>query len=507
MTTVNNDDVETDFFSGDIPFHCVPKDEHYLTALDTILEKFRPPRKIRPVHFADLRLYPWKWKPSAEAPFADHARYLRILDTRYKQGIVPDRRPSFGNFKDIIFTTVRRQLHEIKEHKVNFDKYLYYFRTHAKPALVRIDEPNKVRMIFGSPKTFILAEAMFFWPLFNHYKCNSGSSPLLWGYETLNGGWLRLNAELFQSYLHRSILMIDWKRFDKYCLFSVIDDIFSGVRGYFDFTDDYIPTVTKPTHPNLRSDHADRLQRLWNWTCYARSNIPTLLPSGRLYRRLHAGVPSGLFTTNFLDSIYNGVMILTLISALGLEVNTNTFIKLMGDDSITSLPVLIPPNQHGDFIRALQAASDYYFGATISIEKSKMSNRPYGSEVLSYTNNNGFPIRDYNELLARLLFTKSKKIRPEQSMAMAIGIYYASAANCEYVRRVCKDVYDHYARQGYSPAKHGADYLFDPNLDIEIDYTHFPSPLEVQRALVDFPRRSNRLKEEYWPSWYFLDTA
>nr|WKR37730.1 putative RNA-dependent RNA polymerase [Leptosphaeria biglobosa partitivirus 4] len=517
MPVPTNDSVERDFFFGDIAPHDVPKDEHYQLALDTIVTMFRPPRKIRPVHFADLRLYPWNWHPSAEAPFSDHAKYLRMLESLYQDGTIPDRRSSFGNFKDIIFGVVRQQLHRIKHGLVDPDTYMFYFKAHARAQLSKLDaiDPDtgkpkeKVRLVFGAPKTFILAEAMFFWPLFNYYQTNIGKSPLLWGYETLNGGWLRLNEELNRSLVRGSILMIDWKQFDKHALFTVLDDINDHLRTFFDFNNGYIPTVTAPTHPNLHPDHPLWLDNLWNWTCYAFKAMPTHLPSGRVYTRLHAGIPSGAFTTNYRDSIYNGLMILTCVSSLGLPVDKDIFLKLMGDDSLTRFFVLIPTRQHQDFLDALSEKSDYYFKSAISTTKSKMCNRPYGSEVLSYFNCNGFPTRDYNELLARLLNTKSKKPTPGLTMAAAIGIYYASAGNCTYLREVCLDVFTQLKLQGYTADRSALSGYFDPNvltnLDIELDY--FPSRLDVQQRLTSLSERSKTRSENYWPSWYFQDIA
>jgi len=516
MTTTTNEDVESDFFSGDIPTRTTIKDDHYHTALDLITEFFRPPFLVRPVHFADLRLYPWNWKPSAEAPFSDSAHYLRILEDMYQKGQIPDRRPSFGNFKDLIFGVVRRQLHNIKHTLVDPDEYLFHFRTHAKPALVKIDDidentgktKNKVRMIFGAPKTFILAEAMFYWPLFNYYQTHIGASPLLWGYETLNGGWLRLNEELNRSLAKGSILMIDWKRFDKYALFDALDDLNDRTRSFFNFADGYIPTTTAPAHPNLHPNHPQWLENLWNWTHYAFKTIPTHLPSGRVYRRTCAGIPSGAFTTNYRDSQYNGLMILTCLSSLGVSVDLSTLLKLMGDDSLTRLLVMIPARQHDEFLLSLQEKATYYFGSTISVDKSKLCNRPYGSEVLSYVNNNGFPTRNYNELLARLLFTKSKRPTPGLTMAACIGIYYASAGNCTYLREVCLDVFTHYKLQGYTADKSALSGYFDPNVlvNLDVNVDHFPSRQDVQTRLTSISERSRDRAESYWPSWYFLDT-
>lgn len=45
-------------------------------------------------------------------------------------------------------------------------------------------------MVFGVPKRLILIETMFLWPLMR--KLIEEDGIILWGYETLKGGWFKL---------------------------------------------------------------------------------------------------------------------------------------------------------------------------------------------------------------------------------------------------------------------------------------------------------------------------
>lgn len=494
----------SDFFNGDIPEHKVPKDEHYLAALDFTRTAFAPPKPVRPVHLHDVQHhYPLKNKPNAEAPFSTDKYFLDKLPLNTK--------PSTGNMKPIIFDYTRRWHHEIKNGSEPHHRYFYFMLLHIKTALVTSNSPPKVRCIFGVPKPWILAHIMFFWPLFSYYKSNKGSSPLLWGYETFNGGWMRLNYELMHKYMRTSILMIDWKRFDKYAQFSVLSDLFKVQRSYLDFSRGYMPTVDYPdTETDWTTDKEQRLERLWQWTIDAFYETPVLLPDGRLFRRLHAGIPSGLYPTQYDDSQYNCVMLITILLAMDISVTRDMLIKLMGDDSLIRLLILIPPNQHQAFFEKMQYYASYYFASIISIDKSKISNTPNGAEVLSYVNHNGLPHRDPTALLAQLYHTKARKPTPGKTMASAIGIAYASCGFDRQVYYVCKDIYSYYFSLGIEPDPTGLTLaLGDDPFGLrasDISLTHFPSQHEIQANLTALDFVSDSV-ERFWPTEHFLDAA
>jgi hypothetical protein len=442
-----------------------------------------------------------KNKPNAEAPFSTDKYFLDLLP--------PETKASTGNMKPIIFDYTRRWHHEIKEGTEPAHRHYYFMILHIKTALVTSTSPPKARSIFGVPKPWIIAHIMFLWPLFAFYKRHKGITPLLWGYETFNGGWMRLNYELMHNYMRTSILMIDWKRFDKFAQFSVLEDIFSIVRKFLDFSRGYVPTTDYPdTETDWSETKAQRLQRLWQWTIDCFTNVPTLLPDGKLVRRKHAGIPSGLYPTQYFDSLYNCVMLITILYSMDIPVTKEMLIKLMGDDSLIRLLILIQPNQHADFFVSMQLKADHYFRSTISIDKSKISNHPNGAEVLSYVNHNGLPHRDPTALLAQLYHTKARKPTPGKTMASAIGIAYASCGFDKQVYYVCKDIYSYYFSLGTEPDITGLTlalgedpFGLNPH---EISVTHFPSFHEIQARLTALDFVSDSI-EAFWSSEHFLE--
>lgn len=120
---------------------------------------------------------------------------------------------------------------------------------------------------------------------------------------------------------------------------------------------------------------------------------PDLLPNGDLYQRNYAGIASGFFQTQLLDSMYNVTMLLTVLTSLG--INTDSLrIKLQGDDSIIGLLEIIPEVLHSSFMDMFAAESSKRFGAILNTKKSKMGNDLNGLPLLGFTNNHGIPTRE-----------------------------------------------------------------------------------------------------------------
>jgi hypothetical protein len=507
ISEVSNEAVTADVIRGNLPDHQVPRDDHYWNSLCKVTQTFAPSKPVQPVHFNDLRLYPWTKSTNVEAPFSHEKRYQRYKQAIFDMGLIPNLKNTFFNFQDLVFNVCAQQIHVIKNGNAfnpskggSEDGFFHYFTTHAKTALVKSDDPDKIRMVFGAPKLFLFAEAMFFWPLFSFYMNRSGPFPILWNYPILSGGWLRLNAEFQHRHYLASVLMLDFKQFDKRALFSVIKDIEDGWLTYFDLDHGY-----QPTSINTRSyANPKRLLHLWDWCCHARKHIPILLPDGRVLARLFRGVPSGAFTTQFLDSIYVGLMVCTGLSALGIDIDIWTMLKLMGDDSLARIPIFVPPSQHADFMAALSLKFLFYFDAILNVTKSKMSNRIEGAEVLSYENRNGLPYRDELEIAARLLHTKSRAPKPEHTMAQCIGLATALADPETRFYRTAHNVFTHYSKLGFKPEApevHKDEHLYGYSLP-----THsFPSPSDVISRLLSPSRRPPDIAETYWPSWFFLN--
>jgi hypothetical protein len=487
----------------DVPYHTVVKDEHYWFAVDHIIERFRPKWKIHPVHFTDLRWYPWKTDTNAERPYSIDPELREQLRLRKEAGVIRNAKPSFANLYSDIFIHARKIIHNVKENLLTHvpDN----IQLHVKPALVEAGEPEKVRTVWGIPKYFIFAEAMFFWPLFSHFF-SILQTPILWNYESLNGGWNRLNAEYHSKFGMHShpVINTDWSEFDMRVYFSVWKDILDRVKTYFCFCGQYCPTRTYP-HPTTSPD---RLERLWTWICNGYFNMLCVSPLGRVFRRLWAGMPSGIFCTQFFDSVYNGIMIITCLHALEIPIPDDFFLKLMGDDALFTIITLLPAASLTEFLVKLSVEANHRFGSKLSAEKCKTSPTINGAWVLGYQNWNGFPRRPEQELLARLLHPKSNRDMPDLLMARCIGIAYAAAGNI-HVIRICEHIFNDLKFQGYKANIKGLHGMYDP-LGIRLtaeQLTNFPSYTELVSRISKPSSRDPDVQNRYWDRTHFLFEA
>lgn len=214
----------------------------------------------------------------------------------------------------------------------------------------------------------------------------------------------------------------------------------------FDFTKGYHPTFDYPDSPTDTYD-AQRTEYLWNWMTDAITSTPLMLPDGTLIQFLHSGIYSGYFQTQLLDSIYNLVMIFTILSRLGFDLD-KVIIKVQGDDSIFMLLccfILIA----NWFLTMFKHYALYYFGAVLSDKKSEIRDSLERAEVLKYRNHNGIPYRDPIALLAQLRHPeRSDKL--QALMARAIGIAYANCGSDPRVYQICEDIYLYLANKGFT---------------------------------------------------------
>nr|UDL14390.1 MAG: putative RNA-dependent RNA polymerase [Partitiviridae sp.] len=492
---------ESFFMSYDVEPHLTIKDDKYWQAMRIATEWFRPPRLLRPVHYTDLRWYPWNLTSSCERPFKNSKYWRRTVKESFDLGLLESPKMNFHNLYNAIFEKGRQYIHNIKEGN---QVRLFNIELHQKPALVKYDDPDKVRTVFGVPKYWIFAEAMFYWPLYNQYQ-RYRCSPLLWGYETLNGGWARLNDEFYsldQSY--SPIINLDWSGFDTHLYFDVISDIRENILSYFDLENGYIPTkeyVKTTTNPN-------RLLNLWNWHQTALEKTLCVSPTGRVFARKYAGMPSGIFTTQYIDSFYNLLMILTTMLALKLPILPKHFIKVMGDDALIGFIGVRKSEDYSSFIEAFSSETKRRFGAVLNAEKCHVSQNIQNAKVLGYSNFNGYPQRDRTQLLAQLLHSKHAADNFERLKARSVGIYYASAGD-PVVRRVCKDIFDFLDYNGIRANRNEFRNLFDPEtaMNLRFDPDYFPTPTEAICRLMRPSRRSEEVDRLYWNRDHFIDEA
>nr|BBA66577.1 RNA-dependent RNA polymerase [Pear alphapartitivirus] len=506
--------------------HHVPKDEHYYRAIEHVRKLFSPEKKLRPVHFADLRHYPWQLSSNIGAPFASSKEWQSYVSDKFAKGHtatevrdlfkeahgiplepeVIDRRMTKRNLYNEMFLINRKNIHLIKDGRKTNDHghdLRYWNTAFARQHLVEENDPDKVRLVFGAPSTLLMAELMFIWPLQVSLLSRGPESPMLWGYETITGGWSRLHTWANQALPRfESVVTLDWSRFDKDARHTVIQDIHTLVmRPMFDFENGYHPTKFYPETPGT---NPTRLENLWNWMTNAILTTPLILPDGQVLKFVHSGIYSGYFQTQILDSMYNCVMIFTILSRMGFDID-KVAIKVQGDDSIFLLLAHYITIKDS-FLPFFTTYAQHYFGSTVNIRKSEVLPSLEGAEVLKYRNHGTMPKRDELQLLAMLRHPE-RTSSLSSLMARAIGVAYANCGNYTRVYQICEDVYNFLAEGGFTPDPFGLPggiryrQNYVPSY-VQIDIGQFPTYFDTVRHLQD-PQRII-LTDKHWPGSHFI---
>ncbi|CAG9765738.1 unnamed protein product [Ceutorhynchus assimilis] len=224
------------------------RDKHYTKALAEVTKMFRPPIKYRPVSFPDLRYYPWTLPTSAEAPYTNDSYWkadVKKIRSRKNKLTMEDFHFITYMYNEI-FIHNRTNVHRIEDGiytDIHGNDLKYHNQAHARSHFVKAEGDDKIRMVFGVPKLLIQVETMFLWPLVNDLVNRDG--PMLWGYETLKGGWYKMYQYMSDLPTPQTYLALDWKQFDKRAEFGVIDDL-HDIESYIDFENGYMPTIDYP---------------------------------------------------------------------------------------------------------------------------------------------------------------------------------------------------------------------------------------------------------------------
>lgn len=485
-----------DFMRCNVPRHPVLKDNTYQSALKLVTDMFQPPNKYRPVHYLDLKLYPWTVNTSVEAPFSTDPETRRFVRSEFEVGNIPDINMNFRNLFTWVFSKNRPIVHLIKEGQAKGDKFFYWNTAHARAHLVTADDPDKIRMVHGVPKLMLQVELMLLWPYINWLR--KGHTPIAWGYETLNGGMYRIMNEASSSKItYQTWLCLDWRMFDKLTRFDIITDVHDIWRSFMDCGNGYIPTVDHRSS----STNAERILNLWNWMSRSVRFTPIRLPDGSEWKRSHATLASGLLQTQVLGSWLNAIILLSCLQEMNISVE-GIYLKVLGDDSIIGIKELIPEEQHEEFLDRLAAIASRRFGATLNTKKSRILNSLNGTNFLGYVNTNGLPMRREEALLAQLAYPE-RSWTIDKLAARAIGIAWASCGQSEVVYNICKDTFEFCVSVGASPDPTGISWMDYLNISTDIDVTQFPTQEEITNRLLS-TSTSVRNDTKFWNPDYFL---
>jgi len=549
---VSDEALIKDFERFNLPKHDIVRDTHYDRALRVTEERFRPTRTLHPVSYPDLRYYPWNLKPSAEAPWTtpkfrftpqfrnideesespklksrieklSHyiserqrisiTEYLRI---KHSEGLITESTPLFRNLYNEIFLYNRALIHQIKDGEypfwINEEPQLYHYNTlHARAHLVQQGDNDKIRCVFGAPKLLLMAENMFIYPM-QAYYLNERNTTLLWGYETIKGGWKGLYLDIMKYGIPKTCISLDWKEFDKRLSFELQTDVHTIWRKYFDFST-YSATYFYE-HPKT---DPTRIERLWNWTNYSILHSRILLPNGDLYQWKHCGFGSGYQRTQLMDSFANCVMILCCLSSMGINIEAPEFwIRVQGDDSLVTFQERIHQLLRQNFLTRLAEAALYYFNGILNATKSQISGTLNGMSVLSYMNDYGLPVRDDIMLLQHLMFPE----RPGPEEDTATSAYGLALSNCGYSERfhdLCVYLITKVEQKGKRLNPNVLQWMeragiFEPGELDDLLQHPLPTARALRAKVWRHEPRSDVYKERLWPTqpgprerFYFLE--
>lgn len=371
---------------------------------------------------------------------------------------------SKGYFYNAFWEVARTQLHKIKQSEyplpVPFDydpdpnlsdeerfaelakSLSLYIDNHATMLFTRnhISERDgnlKQRPVYAVDEMFILVEAMLTFPLL--VSARHPDSCIMYGLETIRGAMNYIDhlAKKFSSFF-----TFDWSQFDQRVP-RVITDIY-----YTDFLESlivincgYQPTWEYPTYPDLEED--GMFKRLDNLLYFLRiwyNNMTFVSADGFAYRRTTAGVPSGLFNTQYLDSFSNLFIIIDAFIEFGLSDDEIDEILLfvMGDDN-SGMTNWSLERLHS-FATFFEEYALHRYNMVLSTKKSVLTELRSKIEMLSYTCNYGMAKRAIPKLVAQLCYPE-RGPKDKFTSYRAIGMAWAAAGEDPTFHEFCKDVF------------------------------------------------------------------
>ena len=232
------------------------------------------------------------------------------------------------------------------------------------------------------------------------------------------------------------------------------------------------------------------------------------MPDGKVWMRTRNGIPSGMFRTQWLDSIINGIMITTILSDAGFNIQSDLLLKVLGDDSLSVIFAFVPPVQREGLKTFIAERALIRFNAKLSLEKTEISDSLWDMEILGYRNYHGSAYRDPLKLLAQLLYPESESPTFSSLMGRCVGIAYADLGRSPRLYRVCRDIFKYLKDCGIKPDSRATTRLLSGSKFIEhrmeVDNSRFPDPIEIQKYTRIPYHRSSNDNDRYWPPEIFL---
>nr|BBU59838.1 RNA dependent RNA polymerase [Rosellinia necatrix partitivirus 15] len=374
-----------------------------------------------------------------------------------------------------------------KHFKILISKYNQFFNSYPTMLFTRnhISEREKtlkVRPVYAVDEIFIIIELMLTFPLI--VQARKPTCAIMHSMETLRGS-NHLIDQLAKSF--RSFFTIDWSGYDQRLPRPITDCFFlKFLRRKIIISHGYASTMEYPDYPELTPDAMyQRMDNLLHFLHLWYNNMTFLSADGYAYRRLYAGVPSGLYNTQFLDSFGNLYLLIDAMIEFGFtdEEIMAVILFVLGDDNsgLTSWPIA----RLLEFISFLESYCLKRWNMVLSATKSCKTTDRGNIESLGYRCNYGNPRRDIEKLVAQLCYPEHG-IKYRTMSARAIGLAYASCMQSRTFYALCKDIHatflpylDPSEREILSLRRQLSPVDTSTELELDIDFTKFPSPEDI----------------------------
>jgi hypothetical protein len=295
----------------------------------------------------------------------------------------------------------------------------------------------KQRPVYAADDLIFPIESMLTFPA--HVIARKMSCCIMYSLETIRGSNVYLDriAQFFKSFFS-----IDWSGFDQRLPWVIVILFFTEfLPRLLVVNHGYQPTYEYPSYPDLTPEKmSSRLINLINFLATWYFNLVYVTADGFAYVRRHAGVPSGILNTQFLDSFGNLFLIIDALLEFGCtpaEIDEITLF-IMGDDNSAFTHWSIFRLE--SFITFLESYALRRYNMVLSKTKSVITALRTKIETLSYQCNLGHPRRPIGKLVAQLAYPE-RGPRPKYMSARAVGIAWASCAQDKVFHDFCRDVF------------------------------------------------------------------
>jgi hypothetical protein len=413
---------------------------HFLTALTFCFGVlFRPIRKAFIIHWCDLFYLPWRWTKSSGWPYCVN-KFTRSKGAAWNK---------FTYFGRNVVHGIKYMTLDPKRCVLPLKTYIImgYNRFH----IAKTDSFAKIRLVFGVPMIVLACEMQLFAGylfMIKFYK----TSPIAYGREIYNGGMAFVDSNIRQGDI---IICDDISGFDYHVYFWFIELIFRIIFTNFISFTRYWPCFKESSkYFNTEMDPKDMTSKYYNvlitvfrWIC----ELKVLLPTREFLFRRFQFLPSGIYMTNFLDSVINTIITYHTCLCLGLNIDDITFIIVLGDDltftvAATAISRLgLSPN---GFYRAFDGLRAKLYNMTSFGTPRYVGRDKNGIIFLKYKNNNGRPMRDLEELTAGAL-VRERHTKPQHLASILVGLAYAAVATSRTYHDCLKEAYEYCIRAGH----------------------------------------------------------